>query len=58
MATVKTLYGANNQAITCTITSLANATGSYGAGRASTYVDNTVNLFLDALVQGVQAQAV
>ncbi len=51
MSTVKNLYGTNNQAITCTITSLANATGSYGAGRASTAVDNTTNLFLDALVQ-------
>jgi hypothetical protein len=51
MSTIKALYGTNNQAITCTITSLANATGSNGAGRASTAVDNTTNLFLDALVQ-------
>ena len=52
MTTIKTLYGTANQAITCTVTSLANATGSFGAGRASTAVDNTTNLFLDALVFG------
>jgi hypothetical protein len=51
MSTVKTLYGTTNQAITCTLASLANATGAYGAGRASTAVDNRTNLFLDALVQ-------
>lgn len=51
MSTIQQLYGTSNQAITCTLTSLANATGSYGAGRASTAVDNTTNLFLDALVQ-------
>ena len=50
MADIKSKYGTNNQALTCTITSLANATGSYGAGRESTAVDNTTNLFLDALV--------
>ncbi len=50
MADVKSAYGTTAQAITCTITSLANATGSYGAGRASTVVDNTSNLYLDALV--------
>lgn len=51
MANVKSAYGANGQAIACTITSLANAAGSYGAGQASTAVDNTTNQFLDALVQ-------
>jgi hypothetical protein len=51
MATIQSKYGTNNQAITCTITSLANASGVNGAGRASTAVDNTTNLFLDALVQ-------
>lgn len=50
MSSVKNAYGTSNQAITCTITSLANASGPYGAGRASTAVDNTTNLFLDALV--------
>ncbi len=50
MSTVKQLYGSSGASITCTITSLANASGSYGAGRSSTAVDNTSNLFLDALV--------
>jgi hypothetical protein len=45
MSTIKALYGTNNQAITCTLASLASA-----AARASSVVDNTVNLFLDALV--------
>ncbi len=43
--TTKTLYGTSNQAITITITSLAN--GNY---RQSTAIDNSTNLFLDALV--------
>ena len=43
--TIKSSYGSNNQAITCTITSLAN-----GGARASTALDNTSNLFLDVLV--------
>lgn len=51
MSTIKSLYGTNGQAITCTLTSLANASGPQGAGRASTAIDNTSNLFLDALVQ-------
>ena len=45
MANVKQAYGNNNQAITCTITSLAN-----NGQRQSTAVDNTSNDFLDALV--------
>jgi hypothetical protein len=45
MSTIKSLYGSNNQAITCTITSL----GSTNA-RSSAAIDNTSNLFLDALV--------
>ena len=45
MATVKALYGSNNQAITCTITSLTN-----GSQRQSTVVVNTANLYLDVLV--------
>jgi hypothetical protein len=45
MASVKSAYGSNNQAITCTLTALANA-----AQRQSTAVDNTSNDFLDALV--------
>lgn len=48
MATIKQLYGTSAQAITCTITTLAS---SATACRASTAVDNTTNLFLDALVQ-------
>lgn len=43
---IKSKYGTSNQAITCTINSLAN-----NGARASTAVDNTTNLFLDALVQ-------
>lgn|SRR5487761_500151 len=46
MSTFQTKYGTEKQVITCTITSLANA-----AARQSTVVDNTTNLFLDALVQ-------
>jgi hypothetical protein len=46
MSTIKSLYGTNNQAITCTITSLTN-----NSMRQSTAIDNTTNLFLDALVQ-------
>jgi hypothetical protein len=45
MSDVKTAYGTSNQAITCTLTSLAN-----NAQRQSTAVDNTTNKFLDALV--------
>jgi len=45
MATVKALYGSNNQAITCTITSLTS-----GSQRQSTVVVNTANLYLDVLV--------
>lgn len=44
--TIKSSYGTNNQAITCTITSLGSA-----GQRGSTAVDNTTNLFLDVLVQ-------
>lgn len=46
MATIKSQYGASNQAIACTFTSLAN-----NGQRQSTKVDNTSDLFLDALVQ-------
>ena len=45
--TFKALYGTNNQSITITLASLA---ASATVGRASTAVDNTSNLFLDALV--------
>lgn len=45
MSNIKTAYGTSNQAITCTLTSLAN-----GSRRQSAAVDNTSNLFLDALV--------
>lgn len=44
--TIKSQYGTSNQPITCTIPGLANS-----GQRGSTAVDNTVNLFLDALVQ-------
>ena len=50
MSTVKSLYGSSGQAITCTITNLANATNASGAGRSSVAVDNTSNEYLDALV--------
>jgi hypothetical protein len=39
-------YGSNGQSITCTINSLASA-----GARASTFVDNSTNLFEDALVE-------
>lgn len=42
---VKSAYGNNNQTITITLASLASA-----GQRQSTVVDNTSNLFLDALV--------
>jgi hypothetical protein len=45
MSTIKPLFGTNNQAITCTFTSLAN-----NGQRSSAAVDNTSNLFLDVLV--------
>lgn len=45
MADIKSKYGTSNQAIAVTLASLAN-----GTARASTVIDNTVNLFLDALV--------
>ena len=44
-STTKVGYGTSNQTITITITSLAN-----NALRQSTVVDNSSNLFLDALV--------
>lgn len=43
--TIKTQYGTEAQAITCTLASLAN-----GASRESTKVSNLVDLFLDILV--------
>lgn len=46
MSNIQTSYGAQAQAITITLASLANA-----AARASAAIDNSVNLFLDALVQ-------
>jgi hypothetical protein len=46
MSVIKPIYGTNDQAITCTITSLAN-----NGQRSSAAVDNTSSLFLDALVQ-------
>lgn len=46
MATIKSLYGANNQSITITLTSRPNANQ-----RGSLAIDNTSNLYLDAFVQ-------
>lgn len=45
MSTIQSKYGSNNQIITCTLTSLAN-----NGQRGSAAIDNTSNLFLDALV--------
>jgi hypothetical protein len=45
MSNIKEAFGSNNQAITCTLTSLAS-----NGQRQSTAIDNTSNLFLDALV--------
>jgi len=45
MASVKEAFGTSNQSITCTLTSLAN-----NGQRQSTAIDNTSNLYLDALV--------
>ncbi len=42
---LQTKYGTSNQSITCTITSLAN-----NGQRQSTAIDNTSNVFFDALV--------
>lgn len=46
-ANVKEAFGTSNQAIACTITSLAN-----NGQRQSTAVDNTSNLFLEVLIAG------
>ncbi len=46
MSSVKRTFGSAGQAITITLASLTT-----GSARASTVVDNTTNLFLDALVQ-------
>jgi hypothetical protein len=43
---IKTLYGTSNQAISITLTSRAN-----GNQRGSAAIDNSSNLYLDALVQ-------
>ncbi len=45
-ANIKEAFGANSQTITCTLASLAN---SATAARQGTVVDNTSNLYLDAL---------
>lgn len=47
MSDVKTAYGSSNQALTITLTSLAD---SSTAGRESTVVDNGSNLWLDVLI--------
>jgi hypothetical protein len=45
MSNIKNAYGTKTT-ITCTLTSLANA-----AARESTVIDNTTNLFIDALLR-------
>jgi hypothetical protein len=45
--TFKTLYGSSNQALTLTLAALA---ASATVGRNSTAIDNSTNLFLDALL--------
>ncbi len=45
MGAINTTYGTSNQAITCSLASLTTT-----SSRESTVVDNTTNLFLDALV--------
>lgn len=50
MSLTKIAYGTNGQSINITVTSLANS--QVGAGRASTAVDNTTNLWIDAMVAG------
>lgn len=44
-STIEAKYGSSGQAITCTLASLAS-----GSARESASIDNTTNLFLDALV--------
>lgn len=46
MTDIKAKYGTSNQTITITLASLAS-----GSSRASSAIDNTTNLFMDALVQ-------
>lgn len=46
MSTIKPLYGSSGQTITCTLASLTT-----GSARSAAAVDNSSNLFLDALVQ-------
>ena len=46
MANIKRAFGTNGQAITITLASLTTT-----SARASTAIDNTTNLYLDALVQ-------
>ena len=48
MATIESLYGTNGVTITITLTSLADSATAF---RESTPVDNSSNLYLDALVQ-------
>lgn len=45
MGDIKAKFGTSNQTIVCTLTSLGN-----GSARESTVVDNSTNLFMDALV--------
>src|SRR6266700_5295363 len=52
MVTVLEAFGTSGVAITITLASLADGTSSF-AGRASTAVDNTANLYDEALVAGI-----
>jgi hypothetical protein len=47
-STLKAQYGSDNQTITITLASLANSSG--GSAQQSSEIDNTANLYLDALV--------
>lgn len=49
---VTQLQYSSNTTITCSVASLASSS-TFVAGRGSTQVDNTSNLYVDALVQGV-----
>jgi len=49
---VTQLQQSANTTITCSVASLASS-ATFVAGRGSTQIDNTSNLYVDALVQGV-----
>lgn len=51
MANIALLYSSNTT-ITCAVASLASS-ATFVAGRGSTQVDNTTNVYVDAIVQGL-----